>query len=195
MVGGGGQGIHAGVTLVAPRTGPDTEDVSMKDIDQIRNLIFEYYHLMDLGDYAGVAALYGTEGVMRGLDWDGTEMNAWTGKDEILGLWTALVRTYDGIPKTKHCITNLVVDVDEDAGTAEGRSYYMVYQATDDFPLQVITAGRWYDTLMRDDGRWRFVERKCFSDLVGDFRAHLRPEALQEWWEEGAEAAEAAASA
>jgi hypothetical protein len=162
----------------------------VKDIDQIRNLIFEYYHLMDLGDYAGVAALYGTDGVMRGLDVDGNEMNAWTGADEILALWTSLVRTYDGIPKTKHCVTNLVVDVDEAEGTAEARSYYMVFQATDELPLQVITAGRWYDTLTRSDSRWRFVERKCFSDLVGDFTAHLRSEALQEWWEEGAEAAQ-----
>ena len=161
----------------------------MKSIDEIRNLVFEYYHLMDLGDYAGVAALYGEDGVMRGLDDRGNEMNAWTGSDEILALWQSLVRLYDGSPRTKHCVTNLVVDVDDEAGTAAARSYYMVFQATDELPLQVITAGRWYDTLERTDGRWRFVDRKCFSDLVGDFTAHLRPEALQDWWPEGADAA------
>ena len=155
----------------------------MDSIDEIRNLIYHYYHLMDLGDYRGVAALYGDDGILR----DGNQGTAWTGKDETFALWDGLVRLYDGIPRTKHCVTNLVVEVDDDDTHATAKCYTIEFQATDDLALQPLIVGRWYDDLAKVDGQWRFVERRWFSDLVGDLSAHLKPEALG-WWEEGAKA-------
>jgi hypothetical protein len=45
------------------------------------------------------------------------------------------VLLYDGLPATKHLTTNLIVDVDEDAGTATARSYITVLQALPDFQV------------------------------------------------------------
>ena len=45
------------------------------------------------------------------------------------------MRHEDGTPRTKHVITNPIVEVDEEAGTARCRSYYTVLQRTETLPL------------------------------------------------------------
>ena len=84
-----------------------------------------------------------------------------------------VVKLHDGIPRTKHVITNLVVEVDEAAGTAAARSYFTVLQATATLPLQVILAGRYRDRFERVGGGWRFTERAIHIDLVGELGQHL----------------------
>ena len=85
-----------------------------------------------------------------------------------------MVRRYDdGTPRTKHVTTNLMIDADDDAGTATAKSYYTVLQQVDDFPLQPIIAGRYHDRFERVDGEWQLTERVIFSDLIGDLTHHL----------------------
>ena len=79
----------------------------------------------------------------------------------------------DGTPLTKHVITNPIVEVDEAAGTASCRSYYTVFQQTDDFPLQPVIEGRYHDEFERVDGVWRWSYRDySLVDLVGDMSHH-----------------------
>lgn len=81
----------------------------------------------------------------------------------------------DGTLRTKHVITNPIIDIDEEANTATCRSYYTVYQQTDTLPLQVIVSGRYLDRFEREGARWRFAERDYTKvDLVGDLSQHLR---------------------
>ena len=80
----------------------------------------------------------------------------------------------DGTPRTKHVTTNIVIEVDEEAGTAVSRSYFTALQALPGFSLQPIVSGRYQDRFERRDGRWRFVERRVRTDLVGDVSRHLR---------------------
>src|SRR5439155_24939701 len=82
---------------------------------------------------------------------------------------------HDGVPRTHHVITNLVIDVDEVAGTASARSYFTVLQATPALPLQVVIAGRYHDRFVHAAGAWRFADRRIHLDLVGDLREHVRP--------------------
>ena len=66
-------------------------------------------------------------------------------------MFTSTTRRYpDGTPRTKHVTTNLIVEVDDDAGTATGRSYFTVLQAVPGLPLQPIVAGRYHDRFVRD---------------------------------------------
>jgi hypothetical protein len=74
---------------------------------------------------------------------------------------------------THHLSTNLVIDVDEDAGTATARSYYSMLQATDALPLQIIDAGYNTDRFERVDGEWRWVDRYITVELHGDLTHHL----------------------
>ena len=84
------------------------------------------------------------------------------------------VLIYEGSPRTKHVTTNLIVDVDDAAGTAEAQSYVTVLQALPDFPLQPIFSGRYQDRFERVDGEWRWRERRVLADLYGDTSRHRR---------------------
>jgi hypothetical protein len=89
-------------------------------------------------------------------------------------LFTATTRRYpDGTPGTKHVTTNLILDIDEEEGTASARSYFTVLQAVPGLPLQPIVAGRYHDRFERDADGWYFSERRFLVELVGDVSHHM----------------------
>ena len=134
---------------------------------QIANLLHSYAEYMDSGDFAGAANLFRHAKLRVG---PGEHVDA----DTMLSLWRAMVIVYpDGTPRTKHVVTNPIIEVDDEAGTAACRSYYTVLQQTDDFGLQVIVAGRYHDRFERVDGVWRFAHRHMINDLTGDLSQHM----------------------
>jgi 3-phenylpropionate/cinnamic acid dioxygenase small subunit len=137
---------------------------------QIANLLYRYAEYMDAGDFAGAAALFGHARLKVGGPGDGTVDSA-----TMLTLWESGVTRYpDGTPRTKHVVTNPIIEVDDADGTATCRSYYTVLQQTDDFPLQPIVAGRYHDQFQRVDGEWRFVYRDySMMEMIGDVSHHL----------------------
>ena len=139
----------------------------MADNDrEIENLIYAYAERIDLGDLAGVAELFrhGRIEAQPGVIFEGVE--------QVRGLYEMSTRLYeDGTPRTKHVTTNVAVSIDSNAATA--RSYYTVFQQTDELPLQPIIAGRYRDTFHRVDGQWCFDTREMFVDLKGDLSHHL----------------------
>ena len=70
-------------------------------------------------------------------------------------------------------ITNLIFEIDDDAGRAEVRSYFTVLQQTAVLPLQPIIAGRYVDTFERVDGAWVYRRKHIVPDLYGDLSQHL----------------------
>jgi 3-phenylpropionate/cinnamic acid dioxygenase small subunit len=143
---------------------------SMSAETEIANLLYRYAECMDNGDFAGAAALFEHARLRVAPGPDGT-IDAAT----VLAIWTAGVMRYpDGTPRTKHVITNPIIEVDETAGTATCRSYYTVIQQTDDFGPQIIVTGRYHDQFQRFDGRWRYSFRDySLMDMVGDVSHHL----------------------
>ena len=138
------------------------------DVEAIRALIHEYAERIDLGDLDGLAALFadatwGSPG--RGTPLRGTEQVR-RGYDGVI--------LYDGIPCTKHVISNVTIEIADDGVTATARSYFTVLQARPDLPLQPIIAGRYQDRFERVAGRWRFADRQIIPDLIGDLSRHLR---------------------
>jgi hypothetical protein len=79
----------------------------------------------------------------------------------------------DGTPRTRHVTTNLVVTVDDAAGTGTCRSYVTVFQQADDFPLQPVYQNRYEDRFVRTDGTWRFEHRLMCDHRPGDTSHHL----------------------
>jgi hypothetical protein len=77
----------------------------------------------------------------------------------------------DGTPRTKHIITNVVIDVDGERACA--RSYATVFQQTDELPLQPIACGRYVDRFERVSGAWRFADRLVTGFLLGDRSQHV----------------------
>jgi ketosteroid isomerase-like protein len=142
----------------------------MSGYNAVANLIGRYAELIDSGDFAGVGRLLGHAVVTS----EGGDLDV-RGADAIQAMYESWTRRYEdnGTPHTKHVTTNLVIDVDEDAGTASCRSYITVLQATPALPLQPVFAGRYHDLFERVDGTWRFSERCMITDYVGDLRHHL----------------------
>jgi 3-phenylpropionate/cinnamic acid dioxygenase small subunit len=139
-----------------------------EDAAAIESLIYRYAQLQDQTDLAAVAELfrYGAFIVDK-------VPTPFRGSDVVLAMKSAHDRMYgDGTLRTKHVTTNVLVEVDEGSTTAGARSYFVVYQQTDDFPLQPIMAGRYHDTFARIDGTWWFDERLVLTDLIGDISRH-----------------------
>ena len=70
--------------------------------------------------------------------------------------------------------SHVIIEADEEAGTAVSRAYFTVLQALPGLPLQPIASGRYRDRFERRDEQWRFAERRVRVDLVGDVSHHLR---------------------
>jgi hypothetical protein len=96
------------------------------------------------------------------------------GADQVLALYERTTRRYDdGTPRTRHMTTNVTVEVSDDAATASARTYYIVFQQTDELPLQPIISGHYHDTFHLVEDEWCFDTRRMFVDLTGDLSQHL----------------------
>ena len=136
---------------------------------EIMNLVYAYPERLDSGDFAGVGELFAdavfeTEG--------GTPL---VGSKAVLESFVRWTRRYpdDGTPKTRHCIHNPIIEIDEANGSAVVRYYVTVFQRTPDFPLQPVWANRYEDRFVRKDGRWRYAHRRGFQHMPGNVSAHL----------------------
>jgi hypothetical protein len=138
------------------------------DIQRIKNLVHSYAELLDTGDFDALGQLF-ARAVVR-VHGSGHQAQ---GAEAARRMLVGSVRLYNGIPSTKHLITNLIVELAADRKSATVRSYYVALQACAGLPLQPIIAGRWHDQLERDDDRWFFVERVIYPDLMGDLRFHI----------------------
>lgn len=140
-----------------------------EDVDAVGTLIFRYAELQDESDLEKVSRLF-TYGCFV-VDKVGVPA---CGEGEVLALKRRHLRLYpDGTLRTKHVTTNVVVELGDGPASAAARSYFVVFQATEGFPLQAIMAGRYHDRFHRIDGTWWFKERRVFTDLVGDMSHHV----------------------
>ena len=125
---------------------------------EICNLIYRYAEAIDEGRLEDAAALFRHARIETGaagpLDADG-----------LLALWRKILVIHPcGTLRTRHLVTNPILDIDE-----------AVMQATDDLPVQIIASGRYHDRFARIDGEWCFVERDYRQlDFTGDLSRHLR---------------------
>jgi hypothetical protein len=136
--------------------------------DQISRLMFRYAECMDQADFAGVGKLF-ADGVWHnnrdiGQHLSGDAVTSWLEEN---------VKVHGDALATRHCTTNLIVDVADDGETATARSYVFLFQVLDGFPLQPIFLGRYHDTFRQIDGRWLFKDRVIMGDGVGDLSQHV----------------------
>jgi 3-phenylpropionate/cinnamic acid dioxygenase small subunit len=143
----------------------------MSSESAICNLLYRYAELIDSGRFDEIACeLFSNARLIVGPEGTPTV----DAKQMLKIFERTTIRYEDGTPRTKHVITNPIVEVDEEAGAATCRSYYTVFQQTDDLPLQPVVCGRYHDRFERLDGEWRFVERDYTKvDLIGNVSQHL----------------------
>lgn len=141
---------------------------------EICNLLYRYAEAIDAGRLEEAAALFRHARIDTGA---GGVLDA----AGLLALWRRILVIHPcGTPRTRHLVTNPILDIDEAAGIARVRSCYTVLQAADGLPLQVIASGRYFDRFARIDGVWHFVARDYrHLDFTGDLSRHLRAGSLR----------------
>lgn len=137
---------------------------------EIERLIFLCDAYNDAGDFDAVGRLFAHASIgvsgMADVVCEGAEGTA--------NQFRATTRTYaEGGARTHHLSTNLIVDIDESAGTATCWSNYVMFQQTDELPLQAINCGRNFDEFERVDAEWRWKRRSIHVMLTGDMTHHL----------------------
>jgi 3-phenylpropionate/cinnamic acid dioxygenase small subunit len=140
--------------------------VSIPPYEAIRNLLGTYCEVMDKGDWDALGGLF-AEGVL--LDEQGREIAR--GQQAIAALWTAMVRRYDGSPRTRHLVTGPIIEVDGD--TAVCRSSFLALQQPPEGTLIPVAAGRYRDEFACTAGIWHFTSRQFFLEQEGDMTQHM----------------------
>jgi ketosteroid isomerase-like protein len=136
----------------------------------IANLIYSYAERIDAGDFTGVGELFDH----ATLTFEGFDQ-AVSGREAIAALYNRTTRRYeDGTPKTKHVISNVMVEVDSEGSTATSRSYFTVLQAVPGhLTLQPVIAGRYRHGFEKSGGRWAFSSMHIVIDLMGELGHHM----------------------
>lgn len=133
---------------------------------QIARLIYTYAHRLDAADFKGAAALF------ENAIWHITEETSCRGTAEHEAWLRENLVVHDGRLGTMHVVSGIVTEIADDGQTATSKSYVVVSQVTDGFPLQLIAQARYEDAFDRGPCGWQFTERKVHFDGGGDLRAH-----------------------
>ena len=128
----------------------------LEDAEEIRLLLTDYVRLLDAYDLPAYAALFAREG-----EWTGPYVGSARGPQAILELMRTHLRP--GSRGAHHIVSNMVVEVEGDRGSAWSRWTYVVPGA--DGAPSLAVSGRYDDRLVRENGRWRFAARIVAGDL------------------------------
>jgi 3-phenylpropionate/cinnamic acid dioxygenase small subunit len=135
----------------------------------ITSLMFRYAGYVDAADFDAIADLF-ADAIMTN---EGVEGEI-AGGAAIKQMYVNTNRVHDdGTLRTRHLTSNVLVDIEEAAGTATAHSVFVVFQQTPTLPLQPIVSGRYRDRFVRANRGWRFAQRHIIVDHVGDVREHL----------------------
>lgn len=138
-------------------------------LEGVRRLLFAYSEGVDSGRFDEVADLFGDSGLYGEVDGPAAR-----GRDQVLLAMQRNVRLYDGVPRTRHVVTNVVIDLDVDLARARCRSYVQVLHQAPGADIRTIVAGTYHDVVEHvSDTEWRFIERRMHLELLGDLSTHL----------------------
>jgi hypothetical protein len=139
----------------------------LEDISEINQLFIDYGRHLDDGNFAGYAALFATDGVVK-LG----PMGRATGPAEIEALMERVLTGKVGA--TYHVISSPVVELGgntNESNTATASVMWTVVERTADGSPSVSMIGKHHDQLVRENGRWRFRERRGTIDIPATYRA------------------------
>jgi hypothetical protein len=99
------------------------------------------------------------------------------GYDAVLSWLGQNIILYEGIPRTQHVVTNVLIELAEGADIAHASSYLTVLQQIEPTRLEVITAVAYQDSFARALDGWHFTQRSVRRRFVGD-NTHHRPQSV-----------------
>lgn len=151
--------LCAAATSVAPcaaQTSLAARLQVLEDKEEIRNLLIDYGRLLDARDFAGYSRLFAKDG-----EWSG-------GFGTTQGPAAIQAFMEKNIPgpnsgHTYHILSNFEIQVHGDTATAWSRWAY-VTPGPDQKPV-IAQGGRYDDTLVRENGHWKFKRRVASNDI------------------------------
>jgi 3-phenylpropionate/cinnamic acid dioxygenase small subunit len=132
---------------------------ALEDKEEIRRLFLAYATALDARDMGAYSALFAREGEWRGgTGWARTPDGIRAMLDERLGPNPPAPG-----PTHRHLVTNERIELDGDSATAV-TTWTLASRTEDDVP-ELTLLGHYHDTLVREDGRWRFASREAHIDI------------------------------
>jgi hypothetical protein len=131
----------------------------IEDREAIEELLITYGQFLDKQDLVGYSNLFATDGV-----WEGGIGSA-KGPQEILAMLQAVFgRTTRGqYENSYHIMSDIIIDVDGDTASSWSRWTWIV-EAEDGKPVPQ-RSGHYEDTLVRENGEWKFQHRLTVTEL------------------------------
>jgi 3-phenylpropionate/cinnamic acid dioxygenase small subunit len=148
--------------------------------DQIRNLIHRYAEGIDTGRFDVWEELFKHAEILVAFG-DNEPTTIASGGD--LSVMTQGIIIYgDGTPRTRHLVSNIIIEVDGASGKATARSYNTTLQQVPGRPIEIIATARYFDSFELADDAWRFRKRIIrhssidgfHRDFTGDMSRHVR---------------------
>lgn len=147
----------AGTSPITQAAAPAIE-VRVRHIEdrlEIERLLLEYGRTLDNRDFAAYSKLFAKTG-----EWKGA-LGTFTGPAAIQAAMEKIFANAAGdIPKGRnfHVMSNFIITLDGDRARAS--SVFIFYKMDGNKPVAEV-AGRYEDTLIREDGAWRFQQRNA----------------------------------
>jgi hypothetical protein len=127
----------------------------IQDERAIERLLLEYGRTLDARDFAAYSHLFAKDG-----EWKGA-LGSYKGPAAIQAAMEKTFAAAAGdIPKGSnfHVMSNFIIDVEGDHATAN--TMFIFYKLNKSVPEPAV-AGRYEDTLIRENGVWRFLVRNA----------------------------------
>jgi uncharacterized protein (TIGR02246 family) len=126
-----------------------------EDKAEIEALLLDYGRHLDNRDFAAYSRLFAKDG-----EWVGG-FGKVAGPANIQAFMEKAMGTQPNRAKNYHLLSNFVITVTGDTATAWSRWAFVV---PGERGAAISQAGRYDDTLVREDGRWRFKRRVASND-------------------------------
>jgi SnoaL-like domain len=155
--------------------------VALSAGDQIRNLIHRYSEAVDQGRSEVLDELF-EDATVRMAMGSGSPGPGTDGGTVSAVFGGGIILYADGTPRTRHLVTNTIIDVDEPAGRPTARSYNTTLQQVPGRAIEIIATAQYEDSFVCAAGSWRFSERVIRHtsldgvqrDFIGDMSRHIR---------------------
>jgi ketosteroid isomerase-like protein len=129
----------------------------LEDKEEIQKVLLDYGRHLDSRDFAAYSRLFAKEG-----EWAGG-FGSVKGPAAIQAFMEKNIGAGPNRTNTYHLLSNFVIDVQGDTATAWSR-WAFVTPGPDGKPV-IAQGGRYDDTLVREDGHWKFKRRVASNDL------------------------------
>jgi uncharacterized protein (TIGR02246 family) len=151
-------GAQAPKTAVTVSDSVATRLQRFEDKAEIEALLLDYGRHLDSRDFAAYSALFAKDG-----EWVGG-FGTVAGPANIKAFMEKAMGTQPNTAKNYHLLSNFVITVNGDTATAWSRWAFVV---PGERGAAISQAGRYDDTLVRENGRWKFKKRVASNDTAG----------------------------